>query len=84
VERAISGTSMNRDMNVGIVHSSGKPPIRQQSIKGFHGSKRPMDAREVRPFYKGPIRGVLPENLHPLYLVDRMLMKTATFPKEGI
>jgi hypothetical protein len=57
VERAISGTSMNKNTNVGAAHGSGSPPTRRQSSEGSHGRKRPMDVREVRPFYTGPTQG---------------------------
>jgi hypothetical protein len=57
VERAISGTSMNRNTNVEPIHGFDNPPIQLQSSEGSHGDKRPLDARDVQTFYTGPTQG---------------------------
>ena len=57
MKHSISGTSMNRNTNVGPVHGSCSPTIQQQSNKSFRGGNCPLDAREVRPFFTGPISG---------------------------
>jgi hypothetical protein len=57
MKRSISGTSMNRNTNVGPAHGSCSPTIQQQSNKSFRGGKHPLDAREVRPFLTGPTSG---------------------------
>jgi hypothetical protein len=57
MEHSISGTSMNRNTNVGPVHDSGSPTTRQHSNEGSRGGKCPLDAIKVHPFYTGPILG---------------------------
>jgi hypothetical protein len=58
VDRSISGSSMNKNTNVGPVHASGSRTTRQNSNEGSRGSKRPFKATVVRPFYTGPtLRG---------------------------
>ena len=57
VEYSISGTSMNKNTNVGPVHDSCSPTTRQQSNKGSRGGKCPLDAIKIHLFYAGPILG---------------------------
>jgi hypothetical protein len=51
---SISGSSMNRNTNVGPVHASGSCTTRQNSNEGSRGGKRPLEATVVRLFYTGP------------------------------
>jgi hypothetical protein len=48
---------MNRNTDAGPVHASGSCTTRQNSSKGSRGSKRPLEASVVRPFYTGPTLG---------------------------
>jgi hypothetical protein len=57
VDRSISGSSMNRNTNVGPVHASGSGTTRQNSNEGSRGGKRPLEATVVQPFYTGPTLG---------------------------
>jgi hypothetical protein len=57
VDRSISGSSMNRNTYAGPVHASGSRMTRQNSSKGSRGSKQPLEATVVRPFYMGPTLG---------------------------
>jgi hypothetical protein len=57
MDRSISGSSMNRNTDVGPVHGSGSPTTRQNSNEGSHGGKCPLDAIVVRSFYIGPTLG---------------------------
>jgi hypothetical protein len=57
VKRAIFGTLMNRNTNVGPVHGFGNPTTQQHSNDGSSGGKCPSDARKVQPFYMGPTLG---------------------------
>jgi hypothetical protein len=57
VDHSISGSSMNRNTDVGPVHASGSRTTQQNSSEGSCGGKRPLEATVVRPFYTGPILG---------------------------
>jgi hypothetical protein len=58
VDRSISGSSMNRNTNVGPVHGFASPTTRQNSNEGSRGGKRPLEATVVWPFNTGPtLRG---------------------------
>jgi hypothetical protein len=72
---------MNRNTNVGPVHGSRSPTTRQYSNEGSRGGKRPLDATVIRPFIRGLLSGVLLDLQH---LVDWLLMKPSTIPREGM
>jgi hypothetical protein len=57
LDRSISRSSMNRNTDAGPVHASGSRTTRQNSSEGSCGSKRPLEATVVRPFYTGPTLG---------------------------
>jgi hypothetical protein len=57
VDHSISGSSMNRNTNAGPEHASGSHTTRQNSNEGSCGSKRPLEATVVRPFYTRPTLG---------------------------
>jgi hypothetical protein len=57
VQRSVPRTSGNRNSNDGSRDCSKDPQIGQQSKNGSQGRKRPLDAREVQPFYTEGMRG---------------------------
>jgi hypothetical protein len=81
VDCSISGSSMNRNTNVGPVHGFGSPTTLKHSNEGSRGGKRLLDATGIRPLYTDLLSRVLLELQYPLHLVERMLMKTSTIPR---
>jgi hypothetical protein len=57
VDHSIFGSSMNKNTDAGLVHAFGSRTTRKNSNKGSCGSKRPLEATIVRPFYTGPTLG---------------------------
>jgi hypothetical protein len=57
VDHSISRSSMNRNTDAGPVHASGSRMTRKNSSKGSGGSKRPLEATVIWPFYTGPTLG---------------------------
>jgi hypothetical protein len=57
VQRFVPRTSGNRNSNDGPRDRSRDPRTGQQSKNRSQGRKRPLDAREVRPFYTEGTRG---------------------------
>jgi hypothetical protein len=54
MDHSISGSLMNRNTNAGPMHDSTSRTTRQNSNEGSRGSKRPLEATVVQPFYTGP------------------------------
>jgi hypothetical protein len=57
VQCSVPRTSSNRNSNDGPRDNSRDPRTGQQSKNGSQGCKRPLEAREVRPFYMEGTRG---------------------------
>jgi hypothetical protein len=84
VEHAIYGTLMNRNTNVGPHTVLAVLQLDSTSMVAFVVVKALSMQEKHDLFIRGLLQGVLLELQHPLYLVDRMLMKTTTFLREGL